>query len=227
MLYAIDCDGVLIDSEIIASEIDSEMLKEEGFEITPAEIHHRFAGLTIFEIKAVVEAELGRPLRDDFVDRHREEMNKRLAEEVDPVEGVHEMLDMLADTPRCVCSNSSPERLQLTLTKTQLYSRFEPNIFSAVAVGTKRPKPDPNVYSYAATHFGIDPAQVVALDDSAFGVTAAKQAGLRVVGFTGASHTWHGHADALTDAGADTCIHRLTDFPATAAALLAWRKDVS
>jgi len=218
MLYAIDCDGVLIDSEIIASEVDAEMLEEEGFKITPEEIHHRFAGLTILEIKATVEEELGRSLSEDFVDRHREELNKRLEEEVDVVEGVHDMLDMLADAQRCVCSNSSPERLQLTLTRTQLYTRFDPNIFSAVAVGTKRPKPDPNVYSYAATHFGVDPAQTVALDDSVFGVTAAKRAGLRVIGFTGASHTWHGHADALTDAGADTCIHRLTDLPATAAA---------
>ena len=46
MLFAFDCDGVLVDSEIIASEVDAELLTEVGYEITPEEVTRRFAGLT-------------------------------------------------------------------------------------------------------------------------------------------------------------------------------------
>jgi len=134
---------------------------------------------------------------------------------------VHEMLDLI-DGPKCVCSNSSTERLRITLNRTQLWTRFEPNIFSAVEVGTKKSKPDPNVYRYAVSQFEVEPSQAVVLEDSIFGIQAAKGAGLRVIGFTGGSHTWPGHADALTDAGAETCINRLADYPATARALLSW-----
>ncbi len=224
MLNLFDCDGVLIDSEIIAAEVDAEHLAKAGLEITAEEIMHRFAGSTIIAIKEAAEQELGRKLPDDFVEVQRAELDQRLAEEVDPMEGIHDMLDVL-EGPRCVCSNSSANRLKLTLERTQLYSRFEPNIFSAQEVGTREAKPLPNVYLYGAKQFGADPAECVVLEDSAVGVTAAKAAGMRVVGFTGAGHSWPGHADALTDAGADTVINRMADFPATAAALRSWRRE--
>jgi beta-phosphoglucomutase-like phosphatase (HAD superfamily) len=67
-----------------------------------------------------------------------------------------------------------------------------------------------------------NPRETVVLEDSVFGVTAAKAAGARVIGFTGGAHSWPGHADVLTDAGAETIINRLLDFPATAEALMSW-----
>jgi hypothetical protein len=45
---------------------------------------------------------------------------------------------------------------------------------------------------------------------------------MRVVGFTGASHTWPGHGEALMDAGAVTVVRRLTDLPQTVEALAEW-----
>jgi beta-phosphoglucomutase-like phosphatase (HAD superfamily) len=45
---------------------------------------------------------------------------------------------------------------------------------------------------------------------------------MRVIGFTGASHSYPGHADKLTDAGAETVIARMSDLPTTVAALAAW-----
>ncbi|MHA1158942.1 MAG: HAD family hydrolase, partial [Alphaproteobacteria bacterium] len=136
MLYVFDCDGVLIDSEIIASEIDADLLTKQGYEITPDQVTQRFAGLTIKQVKEVVEKEMGRNLSDDFIEKHRNEMERRLREDLDPVDGVEEMLDAL-DGVKCVGSNSSSERLKKTLQRTQLYSRLAPNIYSAAEVGTK------------------------------------------------------------------------------------------
>lgn len=222
MLYVFDCDGVLIDSEIIASSVDSEFLAEFGYEITPQEVNVRFAGLTSEATGDIVEAETGRKLPEDFFGRVRAEIDQRLARELKAVPGVHEMLDRLEGQQLCVCSNSSMERLKISMEKTRLWDRFTPHIYSAGNVGDRQPKPAPNVYRYAMAQFGADPRDTVVLEDSVFGVAAAKAAGARVIGFTGGAHTWPTHADVLTDAGAETVINRLANLPATAEALLAW-----
>jgi HAD superfamily hydrolase (TIGR01509 family) len=221
MLYAFDCDGVIVDSEIIASKVDSEHLAEFGYEITPEQVTHRFAGLTSRAIGEIVAAEIGRELPEDFFAKTKAEIDRRLATELKPVPGALELLDRL-EGARCVCSNSSMERLRISLERTKLWDRFRPYIFSAIEVGDKQPKPSPNVYRHAMLALEANPRETVVLEDSVFGVTAAKAAGARVIGFTGGAHSWPGHADVLTDAGAETIINRLLDFPATAEALMSW-----
>jgi HAD superfamily hydrolase (TIGR01509 family) len=221
MLIVFDCDGVIVDSEIIAGAVDAELLSEFGYEISLAEVNHRFAGLTSREIAAIVEGETGRLLPDEFFERARTEIDHRLAAEVKAIPGVNEVLDRL-DGPRCLCSNSSSERIQIALKKTLLYDRFTPYIFSAVEVGTREPKPSPNVYRYAMGEFRAAARDTVVIEDSVPGVQAARAAGARVVGFTGGGHTWPGHADALTEAGAETVIRRLSEFPRVVGAMGAW-----
>jgi HAD superfamily hydrolase (TIGR01509 family) len=221
MLFAFDCDGVLVDSEVIASAVDAELLTEAGYEISAEDVTRRFAGLTSKAIHELIEAEIGRPLPETFLTKQREELDKRLARDLKAVAGVGELLDMI-DGPRCVCSNSTNHRLKLSLEKTGLWDRFRPYIYSAVEVGSKEPKPSPNVYAYAAQMFEIDPREMLVIEDSIFGIAAAKAAGARVVGFVGGRHTWPGHADLLTEAGAETVIRRLTDLPKIAEALMAW-----
>ncbi len=93
MLYVFDCDGVIVDSEIIASTVDSQLLAEVGYAITPEEVSRRFAGLTARSIGEIVAAETGRPLPDDFFARTRAEIDRRLAAELQSVPGVADMLD--------------------------------------------------------------------------------------------------------------------------------------
>lgn len=221
MLFIFDCDGVLVDSEIIAARVDAELFTESGYEITPEQVIERFAGLTAVDIVRQVEDEIGRKLSPDFHERHRIEMDERLEKELRAIAGVQDMLDLI-DGPRCIASNSSSDRLRLTLEKTDLYDRFRPYIFSAVEVGDRQPKPAPNVYRHAIKEFGVDPREALVLEDSVFGVKAAKAAGARVVGFTGGAHTWPTHADLLTEAGAETVIKRFADLPAVAEAFAAW-----
>jgi beta-phosphoglucomutase-like phosphatase (HAD superfamily) len=60
------------------------------------------------------------------------------------------------------------------------------------------------------------------VEDSVHGVAGAVAAGMGVIGFIGASHSWPGHGEALMDAGALTVIRRLADVPATVEALAGW-----
>ena len=220
-LYLFDCDGVLVESEIIAAQVDAELLSEAGVPITAEDLVRRYAGLTIKRIVETIESERGQPLPEDFLARQKAELDRRLESELEAVSGIVALLDVL-DGERCVCSNSSSDRLRLTLGTVGLFEHFAPYIYSAVEVGDRQPKPDPNVYLHAAGQFGREPKDCVVIEDSLFGITAARKAGMRAVGFTGGSHTWPGHADVLTEAGAETVINRFADLPKVAEAFSAW-----
>ncbi|MBZ8133441.1 HAD family phosphatase [Afifella sp. IM 167] len=221
MLVIFDCDGVLVDSEIIAARVEARLLTEAGYEISPEEMATRFAGLTGERIWDLAEAELGRPVPQAIRGRSEEEIDKALEAGLSPVAGVEEMLDRL-DAAICICSNSTSARLEMELRKTGLYDRFRPFIYSARDLGEGKQKPAPDVFLHAAKEFSADPAEVIVVEDSTHGVAGAVAAGMRVIGFTGASHSWPGHADALTEAGAVTVVNRLALVPQTVAALAAW-----
>ncbi len=224
MLIIFDCDGVLIDSEILSARVDSEILGEIGYEISPEALAHRFAGLTTERIFELVGEEMGRAVPEKVIRRAQIETDRMLKEEVLPIPGVQEMLDAL-DDPRCICSNSRAERLRISLTKAGLWDRFRPYVFSAQAVGAGRGKPAPDVFLHAATIFETTPADAIVVEDSVAGVTGGVAAGMRVIGFTGASHTWPGHGEALMEAGALTVVRRLSELPAMLEALRTWRPE--
>ena len=114
MLVIFDCDGVLVDSEIIAAKVDATLLTEAGYEISAEEVGIRFAGLTWHRIVEIVEADLGRSIPEEILNRAEAELDVRLAAEVKAVEGAHDVLDRF-DHARCICSNSSGARLKITL----------------------------------------------------------------------------------------------------------------
>lgn len=220
MLTIFDCDGVLIDSEIVAAEVNATHLTEFGFEITAAAVNERFVGLTGAQIAAIVEDEIGRSLPEDFRAKADAEIDARLRT-VKAVPGVHEMLDLL-DGPRCICSNSSSARLKLSLEAAGLWYRFKPFVFSAADVGSGRGKPHPDVFLHAADEFDVEPRDTVVVEDSVPGVTAAVAAGMRVVGFIGGAHTFPGHAERLMDAGAETVARRMRELHPVIEALRSW-----
>lgn len=221
MLIIFDCDGVLVDSEIIASEVNLELVKDLGMDITLDELSQRYSGLTADAIFAQVAEELAKPLPDDLAQRSDEMLDAALQQSLQAVAGVHEMLDAMDDA-RCICSNSTTVRLEQNLKLTNLHDRFRPFIYSALEVRQKLPKPSPDVFLHAAETLGSTPAQTIVIEDSSHGVEGAVAAGMRVIGFVGASHSYAGHAEKLMDAGAETTVHNLSDVPATVEALKSW-----
>ena len=220
-LIIFDCDGVLVDSEIIAAQVESRLLTESGYPISVEEMGERFAGMTWHNILLTIEKEVDIPLSASLIDKSEKLLDARLARDVKIIEGVKFALSRLT-TQSCICSNSSSHRLDMMLTKVGLKPFFEPNIFSAKDLGPDRVKPKPDIFLHAAKQFGVSPSRAVVVEDSVHGVHGAVAAGMKVIGFTGASHSYPSHADRLTDAGAETVISRMTDLPATIAALAEW-----
>lgn len=223
-LTIFDCDGVLINSEMIAARVEAAAYKKEGFEMEPLGFAEHFAGMTHLAIKAAIEEEIGHKLDDDFLKNLSQAFTDLADAELTPVAGVEEMLD-LVEGSRCICSNSDSVYLQRYLSDVGLYERFVPYIFSAAEVGNKAAKPDPNVFQFAAAQFGVEPDRCLVVEDSSSGVEAAVEAGMTVIGFVGADHSWPGHAEALMAAGALTTVNRHSDLSETIKALSEWQGE--
>ncbi|WP_427928920.1 HAD-IA family hydrolase [Agrobacterium cavarae] len=220
-LIIFDCDGVLVDSEIIAAQVESRLLTEAGYPISVEEMGERFSGMTWKNILLEVEREASIPISATLLDKSEKLLDARLARDVKVIEGVKFGLSRLT-TQRCICSNSSSARLDMMLTKVGLKPYFESHVYSAKDLGADRVKPKPDIFLHGAKQFAVSPDRVVVIEDSVHGITGARAAGMRVIGFTGASHSYPSHADKLTDAGAETVISRMQDLPATIAALSEW-----
>ena len=196
-LVIYDCDGVLVDSERISVRIDTIVLAELGWPISEAEVVERFVGRSQASMVAEVEAHLGRPLPVDWDAENGPQYRAAFEAELRPVDGILEALDAIS-IPGCVASSSDHERLRFTLGLVGLYERFAGRIFSATDVA--RGKPEPDLFLYAAAQCGVEPAHCVVVEDSRWGVQAARAAGMRAVGYAG------GLTDAAALSGADTVV---------------------
>ncbi|MEO3998459.1 HAD family hydrolase [Mesorhizobium sp. CAU 1732] len=223
-LIIFDCDGVLVDSEIIAARVEAELLTAAGYEIEPEDLARLYAGLTFRDIMLRIEKESQQLFQATLIDEAEAMVDRKLRNEVRAIEGVHEAVASVT-TKRCICSNSGSSRLEAMLTRTQLLPFFEGRIFSSLDTPSAKPKPAPDVFLHAASVMEADPRKTFVVEDSVHGVAGARSAGMRVIGFTGASHSHPGHADMLTEAGAETVIRRWADFPAVVAALSEWSED--
>jgi HAD superfamily hydrolase (TIGR01509 family) len=181
-LVIFDCDGVLIDSERIAVRTDVQVLATLGWIMTEAECIERFVGLSDRSIKAAIEAHLGIALADDWDKKFQSLYRDAFTSELTPVPGVVEALDRIT-LPTCVASSSSHDKLRFTLGLTGLYERFAGRIFSAYDVA--RGKPAPDLFLHAASRMGVEPAACAVVEDSRYGVQAARAAGMRAFGFAG------------------------------------------
>ncbi|MEW9834619.1 HAD family hydrolase [Mesorhizobium marinum] len=220
-LVIFDFDGVLVDSEIIAARVEAEMITQAGYEITGAELSERYAGLTFKDIMLKIEEVAAIPFQASLIDQAEAMVDQRLRADVRAIEGAREAVASVTAN-RCICSNSRAERIGFMAEKTGLAPFFAGRIYSSLETPTRNPKPAPDVFLHAAATLGANPRNSFVVEDSVHGIAGAKAAGMRVIGFTGASHSYPGHADALTEAGAETVIRRWADFPGVLAALSEW-----
>jgi HAD superfamily hydrolase (TIGR01509 family) len=181
-LVIFDCDGVLVDSERIAVRVEAEFLAELGWPLTEAEIVERFMGRTAEYMDEAIEARLGSRLPGDWKDQFQRRYREAYAADLRPVDGIVEVLDQLT-VPTCVASSGSHDKLRLTLGHTGLYGRFEGRIFSGYEVANGKPAPD--LFLHAASRMGVDPAGCAVVEDSRWGVEAARAAGMRAFGYAG------------------------------------------
>ncbi len=182
-LVVFDCDGVLVDSEPIANRVMAEAVTALGWPLSAADCIARFKGHHLDTVIAAVEGRLGRPVPGDWVPNLRAATGAAFERELQPIPGVVEALDAVAEsgTAYCVASQGPPEKMAVSLDVTGLRTRFEGRIFSAYQV--ERGKPHPDLFLFAALTLGVAPRACVVIEDSPLGVTAAKAAGMSVLGF--------------------------------------------
>ena len=181
-LVIFDCDGVLVDTERIAVRIDVKVLKELGWTMTEADVVERFMGRSDAYMTSEIEKYLGRPLPPDWEDGFRPWYREAFEKELAPVPGVVEALDAIV-TPTCVASSGTHEKIRFTLGLTGLYPRFAGRIFSVQDVAHGKPAPD--LFLHAAKQMGVLPARCAVIEDSRYGVEAARAAGMRAFGYAG------------------------------------------
>jgi HAD superfamily hydrolase (TIGR01509 family) len=194
-----DCNGVLVDSEPLATTIASQEFMRAGFPLTPAMIARYFTGRRPADMFADVESATGRKLPTGFAASVAESILRRFRSELRPTHHAAYALSWLRG-PKCVASSSSLERIRVSLESTGLIRFFEPNLFSASDVRNGKPAPD--LLLHAAGKMGVEPGACIVVEDSPVGVTAGVAAGMTVIGFAGASHAGSDTADQLRAAGA-------------------------
>ena len=203
-----DCDGVLIDTEIVAAEIVSDYLRSEGADISTEHFIKEFTGKTFTDIINLLKSE-NRLGKDVDTAQVVPQLDDEIRKNQRPIVGATEMLKGL-DLPFSVVSNSARDYVIEALEKLEVLPIVNNRVFSADMVD--RGKPSPLVYELAVKEIGLHKHELVVVEDSAAGVTASVAANLQTIGFLGGSHIRSGHDQRLLDLGCYTTIKDHTDL---------------
>jgi HAD superfamily hydrolase (TIGR01509 family) len=198
-LVIFDCDGVLIDSEPIASRTLAEALQGYGVSITAEEAHAKFTGNSESVIAGMCARDYGLEDVPALFALWRERLFAEFATSLRPMPGISEVVAALT-RPKCVASNSTLLRLENSLGHLDLWHHFAPKVFSAEMVA--RPKPAPDLLLHCAGAFDAAPGRCVMIDDSTHGIAAALAAGMVAIGFVDPADPRPHRGQLLADAGA-------------------------
>ena len=189
LLVIFDCDGVLVDSEPLANASFSRALKANGLDWSVEETMRRLMGRSLKSCVEICEAEIGRKLPDDFVDKMQVVTYQSFRDApLQPVAGVKDAVVALqkAGIDTCVASSGSPEKMRFTLGLTGLWDLFDGRIFSSSQV--PRGKPFPDLFLHAAIAMNVQPFACTVIEDSVPGIQAARSAGMRALAYAGAPY---------------------------------------
>ena len=182
-LIIFDCDGVLVDSEKIANEVFAKVLNEEcGFSLSLDDMFQTFVGRSSSQCMDIIEKMLGKVPPANLEQRYKKEINETLSSSVTAVRGIEKVLKEIS-IPYCIASSGSYEKMQTTLSKTELLHYFNGNIYSTSDVA--RGKPFPDIYLHAANEMGVfDVSKCLVIEDSPLGVEGGVSAGMTVFGYS-------------------------------------------
>jgi HAD superfamily hydrolase (TIGR01509 family) len=208
-LIIFDCDGVLVDSEVLSCRCLCEALAGCGIEVGLEETLDLFLGRSLDAVLEHYQG-LGRPIPRQFPAELMAKVQETFRAALCPIDGVGSVLEGLR-MAHCVASSSTLDRVSLSLSLTGLARHFGDRLYTAQMVD--RGKPAPDLFLYAARRMQADPARTLVIEDSVSGVRAAKAAGMTAWGFVGGSHyRVRDGAANLHEAGADRVFARMADF---------------
>jgi HAD superfamily hydrolase (TIGR01509 family) len=205
-LVIFDCDGVVVDSERLVFDVFGSLIRSLGVQLSEAATRENFLGRTLPECMAIVERLSGRPAPPGALERYTAERDRVLAEHVQPVSGIREVLESLT-IPYCLASSGGHDKMRITLGATKLLPFFEGRTFSATEVA--RGKPAPDIFLFAAERMRASPARTAVVEDSVNGVRAGVAAGMTVLGYVDLTEP-----NKLIEAGASRTFHDMRELPA-------------
>lgn len=208
-----DCDGVLVDSEIITVRAFRRVLVEMGWDLSEEECAQRFVGKAFLDEWQVIHEHTGVRIDHDWIMAWRVRRDAAIAAELQPIPGAPDAVRAVAatmgDAFACV-SGADRGKINMQLRIAGLDGLFADRVFCGTEMA--RSKPAPDVYLAAAEALAVDPATMVVVEDSPTGVRAGVAAGATVLGFVPIDRTYSS-ADALLAAGAREVFTAMSDLP--------------
>lgn len=209
-LVIFDCDGVVVDSEVLSCGCLAETFQSHGVPLGLDEVIERFIGRSSDAVDAYWRTYLKRPMPAEFFTEHHSRLMAAFRDQLKPMAGIDKVLTQLA-RPYCIASSSELERLRFTLAITNLDVHFAGRVFSGAMVANGKPAPD--LFLLAAREMNHAPQRALVIEDSVPGVRAGKAAAMTVWGFVGGSHCrGRDVAAQLAAAGADCIFDSLADL---------------
>jgi HAD superfamily hydrolase (TIGR01509 family) len=208
-LVIFDCDGVLIDSEIISAQMLVTELAALGVQIDLAYVARHFLGRSYPTVMATIRKDFDLDLPPGFEDQYRNRLMAAFEDGLKIMPGVRETLDRLA-LPFCVATSSSPKRAEKSLRMVGLGHLASDQLFTATMVANGKPAPD--LFLLCAARHDADPARCLVIEDSLTGVRAARAAGMPVWRFIGGSHLAGRDLDEPEDARPDRHFNDFATF---------------
>jgi HAD superfamily hydrolase (TIGR01509 family) len=184
-LVIFDCDGVLVDSEMLSAQVLMGQLAQLGIGLTVEQFRAEFLGRSFASAARQLKARTGYDLPANFAPDYFISLNALFATDLRPMAGVEQVLQSLT-VQHCVASGSIPPRLDFSLKVCGLDAHFGSRVYSAALV--KNAKPAPDLFLHAAAVHGVSPEKCLVLEDSEMGVRAAHAAHMAVWHFAGGSH---------------------------------------
>jgi HAD superfamily hydrolase (TIGR01509 family) len=187
-LVIFDCDGVLIDSEALCDRVVSAELRRAGWDLSPADCHRLFLGLTFPDTQRAAEAHFRTSLGATWVEEVIQRVTAVMAAEAEPIQGARAALEatIALGLPFRIASNSSHPEMSAKFARAGFSDIVSGRIHSAydmIALG-KSGKPAPDLFLAAAAAENVPPAACVVIEDSVPGVRAAIAAGMACLGFS-------------------------------------------
>jgi HAD superfamily hydrolase (TIGR01509 family) len=199
-LVIFDCDGVLIDSEIISARMLITELATLGVVVDLDYVARHFLGRSYPTVMAQIRRDFSLELPPSFEDDYRARLLAAFDRDLKVMPGAARVLEGMA-LPRCVATSSSPHRAEQSLRIAGLFPMVEGHVFTASEVANGKPAPD--LFLHAAARMGAHPRRCLVIEDSLTGIRAARAAGMEVWRFVGGSHlgsaTEPESADAVPD----------------------------
>lgn len=209
-LVIFDCDGVLLETELLANQTEVNALKELGYNISLEDYLNLALGLHNNQVTILLKEKLGVILSEQYWNEVTLKQQQLFEEQLVSVEGIEEVLQIIANK-KCIASSSSMNRLRHTLGITNILPYFENRIFSTDLV--PRGKPFPDIYIYSAEQMNVPPNECVVIEDSLAGIEGALAAGMTVFAFGGGKHITSHMREKLIASGAQLFFDKMHELP--------------